>query len=73
MKDFPVLEEKYGTKVWTNKNTDNMRREECLCLHCSKMTYDKTTNCSIAQDFYELCIKSDLAFIMTRCKQFIVK
>jgi hypothetical protein len=71
LKINPVLEIHYhNEEVWTNPTTDNIRREECLCLHCKKMTYDKETNCPIAQQMYELCCKENIAFIMTRCKVF---
>lgn len=64
------LEEHFGEKVWTNTRTDSIRREECLCLKCDKMTYNKNTNCSIAQAFYEQCVEHNVAFTMTRCKSF---
>jgi len=69
----PVLEEHYGEQVYTNKLTDDMRREHCMCLHCAKMTGDKETNCPIAQQFYELCCEHNNAIIMTRCKSYVPK
>ena len=73
MKEAPVLEEHYNEQVWTNKLTDTIRREECMCLHCDKMTYNKETNCSVAQQMYELCCVHNIAFMMTRCKMFTPK
>ncbi len=70
MKVNPVLEEHYNEEVWTNPTTDVIRREECMCLHCSNMTYKKETNCPIAQQIYELCCTENIAFIMTRCKRY---
>lgn len=66
----PVLEDHYNEMVWTNLTTDIIRRQECLCLHCNNMTYDKETNCSIAQQLYELCCEENIAFMMTRCKKY---
>lgn len=63
----------YGKEVWTNTVTDKIRREECLCLCCEKMKYDKKSNCPIAQSLYEICCNNNVAFMLTRCKSFIRK
>lgn len=65
-----VIEEHYGEPVWTNIETDKIRRDECICLKCNNMTYRKETNCPIAQKFYEICCSENVAFMMTRCKKF---
>ena len=59
----PTLEEHYGVDVWTNKPIDNIRKEECLCLHCSKQP-----TCPIAKQLYEICKANDIAMCITRCK-----
>jgi hypothetical protein len=58
----------HNAMVWVNKTTENLRKEECLCLRCSKMS-----KCQAAKEFYELCCKNDCALIMTRCKEFELK
>ena len=55
-------EKKYGVYVWINTETDELRREQCLCLNC-----DHLTQCVIAKNSHELCKKHDIAFMMTRC------
>jgi len=55
MKLKPILEKHYGENVLTNPTTDKIRRDECLCLYCSNMTYDEKTNCKIAQKLSENC------------------
>ncbi|MFA6729858.1 MAG: hypothetical protein WCR95_02545 [Eubacteriales bacterium] len=60
------LEPHYGADVSTNKDTDDLRKSECLCLNCGNMA-----NCRIAYKLYELCAGNDLALMVTRCKTFI--
>lgn len=65
------LQEHYGAKVWTNTFTDNIRRQECLCLFCKKIVKgDREKNCPIAQRIFDLSVKHDIAAMMTRCKEF---
>jgi len=59
--------EKYGAIVYQNEFMDNLRRDECLCLHCG---YIK--DCSTAKAFYVYCQQFDLALAVTRCPNFKV-
>ncbi len=61
MKNQPVLENHYGTDVWTNKYMDELRRTECLCLNC------KYIGCQTSRTLYEFCKENDLALAVTRC------
>lgn len=62
------LESHFGAEVYTNKNTDYLRRNECLCLNCKSMS-----KCPIAKQLFTLCVENDLAMMMTRCKSFIYR
>lgn len=61
----PILEKHCGSMVWINPDTEAMRRSECLCLNCCKMT-----DCKTAHELYEICVRDDIAFMMTRCKAY---
>ena len=61
-----IQEIHYGTEVWVNAQTDEMRREECLCLNCKRMD-----DCAIAKEGLRLCRLTDIAFMVTRCPKFI--
>jgi hypothetical protein len=63
----PVIEEHYGAKVWTDRETDALRRERCLCLRCAR---DLKT-CKSAIELYLLCRSKNLALMVTRCPQFV--
>ena len=55
--------DKYGQRVWSNVETDIMRGEQCLCLHCGQMN----NFCDVAKKLYALCKKRNLALMVTRC------
>lgn len=57
-----VKEEHYGEMVWTNKEMDELRKTECLCLHCGNID-----NCYQAKKMYWFCKTFDLAMCITRC------
>jgi hypothetical protein len=40
----------YGKEVFVNTEMDALRKTECLCLSCTKMS-----DCHIAKDGYRLC------------------
>lgn len=60
----PIQEEHYGAMVWTNKEADATRKDECLCLNCAMLS-----NCPTAKGLYEICKDNDMAMMITRCKQ----
>ena len=57
----------YGENVWTNIQTDELRKTDCLCLNCSK-----THDCPQAKTFYQICVDCDIALMVTRCKSFSI-
>ena len=57
--------EKFGHTVWTHLGMDEMRKSECMCRNCSKCG-----PCLIAQEAYELCKRTNIAFSVTRCPAF---
>jgi len=57
--------QKYDTLVFQHSEMDELRRSQCLCLNCSKMKH-----CEIASAGFELCMKYNIAYAMTRCPVF---
>lgn len=57
---------KYGVTVWVNKQMDEQRRDECLCLNCKVLH-----TCPIAAEGLRLAKLTDIAFMVTRCPKFI--
>ena len=53
---------KYGVDVWCNEDTDNLRKEQCLCLNCGI-----SGACSVSSEFYEICKRDNVALMVTRC------
>lgn len=62
-----VGEEHYGEDVWVNKDTETLRKKNCLCLQCAKMK-PALDNCPYAQVFYENCKRGNIALMVTRCR-----
>jgi hypothetical protein len=58
----PRLVTKYGKDVWQHHEMDGLRRSECLCLNCEKLT-----TCDIANALLHLTVKEHVAFAVTRC------
>lgn len=58
-------EERYGCSVWINKEMDELRKKQCLCLNCLCI---KT--CAVAKQVYVLCKDNNLATMITRCPDF---
>jgi hypothetical protein len=52
----------YGKEAWANVEFDALRKNECLCLNCSKMS-----SCDVAKKFYEICKTNNMAVAITRC------
>jgi hypothetical protein len=65
-----VYERHYGVNVWVNELMDALRREECLCLNCERLT---DHSCVVAGMIYKLCKEHNLALAMTRCKNWKCK
>lgn len=63
----PFRVKRYDTYVWETP-MDSKRREECMCLHCGHMNPGLPNHCKTAAAFYEICKKSNVAFIVTRCE-----
>ena len=64
------LETHYNADVWTDTETDTIRKERCLCLKCKKCTRVNETNCPTAQKLFEIAQNDSCAMMMTRCKNF---
>lgn len=62
MKNKPKKIVKHGVEVWTNEETDELRKTECLCLNCEKLV-----TCKMAKKLYEICVNDDMAMMITRC------
>ena len=69
-KEVISLETHYNADVWTDRETDTIRKERCLCLKCKKCTGVKETNCKTAQKIFEIAQNDSCAMMMTRCKNF---
>ena len=69
-KETISLETHYNADVWTDTETDTIRKERCLCLKCKKLTSAKETNCETAQKLFEIAQNDSCAMMMTRCKNF---
>jgi len=64
----PVQVERYGAKVWENTNMDSLRKTNCLCLSCDRMS-----RCATAKKLYGICKVNDMAMMITRCKKWRMK
>lgn len=67
MREQPRKEVHYGHEVYVNPTTESLRRAECLCLNCSNLKPGQPDNCHIAQAFYQVCVKENVALAVTRC------
>jgi len=59
-----------GETVWVNPFTEDLRKEECLCLNCHNLKLGKDDNCETAKGLYEICREHNVALIITRCPLF---
>lgn len=59
-----IADNKYkeGKQLFTNKSTDEIRREYCLCLNCSIMN-----DCEVASKLFEISKDYNIALMITRC------
>ncbi len=67
MSDKPVKGVFHGKEAWANPMMDNLRKDECLCLNCGNLKPNQPDNCPIAQYFFEICVKENVALAVTRC------
>ncbi len=63
-----VQVERYGTVVSEHTEMDALRKRHCLCLNCTRL-HDDTAKCA-RHVGYAMCRSFDVAFAMTRCKDF---
>jgi len=63
----PVIETHFGKKVRTHPLMELLRKSECLCMKCGKLKPDQPDNCKKANKLFEVCVKEDIAFAVTRC------
>lgn len=59
----PELVTKYGTRVWSDTEMDELRKNHCLCLRCGILFI-----CPIATQLYAICKDRNLALMTTRCQ-----
>lgn len=59
-------ENHYGQWVHVNRDTEDIRRTECLCMNCQNLE-----TCPIAAEGHRLCQLTDIAFMVTRCPKFV--
>lgn len=67
MKEKPRKETHYRQEVSVNPTTEPMRKEECLCLNCGNLKPGQPDNCLMARAFYEICVRENIALMVTRC------
>ena len=67
MNGKPVKSIFFGKPVWVNLFMESFRQRECLCFSCVNLRPNMSDNCQIAQSFYEICVKEDVALAVTRC------
>ena len=60
---------KYGVWVWCNERADLSRSQECLCLNCRLLN----NGCRQSSLLFEICKSFNLAFLMTRCPDWLEK
>lgn len=66
MKNKPVKENHHGANVWTNKEMDELRKTECLCMNC-----DRLGSCKPAKELYAVCRLEEIALAVTRCPMWV--
>lgn len=74
----------YNEEVFFNPIMDELRKQQCLCLNCASLiikkdedsnslTNKENENCSIASALFQICVKNNMAMMITRCKEFKLK
>ena len=69
MKNKPVQEKHYGVRVWVNKTTDDMRKDEGLCHNCALYKPNHDDNCEIAAHLFEDEVICNIGLMVTRCAE----
>lgn len=67
MRENPIKDIYFGQEVYVNPTTESLRESECLCLNCGNLKPGQSDNCHIAQALYQICVKENVAFPITRC------
>ena len=67
MEKGPIKMTRYGAKVWGNEEMDLLRSRECLCLNCGHLN----EGCKQSRILLAICKTFNLAFMMTRCPDWI--
>ena len=57
-----VGEERYGVRVWLDKEMDELRKTRCLCLRCLRLG-----DCAESRKLLRFCIEHDVGLAVTRC------
>lgn len=65
------LQEHHGAQVWTDVETDALRRDRSLCYACHHYKPGEADHCVIATGLYEFCKGGLIAAMVTRCKHFV--
>lgn len=71
--DKPEKVVRYGMVTWENQKLDQLRRDECLCLHCSNLKPNSPDNCTMAEIFFKLCQRFGMAMAVSRCSEWRLK
>jgi hypothetical protein len=67
MQQQPQQQVHDGVTVWVNPTTEPIREAECLCFNCADLKPGQPDNCHIAQALYQICLRENVAFPVTRC------
>ena len=62
----------HGNQVWVRKSLKEKHRDYCLCFSCSKLNIeDRASNCPIANELYDFCVRNKMATPVWECPDFI--
>jgi hypothetical protein len=56
----------HDVEVFADLEMDNLRKERCLCLNCSKTE----NSCNTSKILYYLSLQNHVAMMITRCPQY---
>jgi hypothetical protein len=59
----------HGLPVLVSPELEQLRREQCLCLNCDKCRPGESDHCFMAAGLYRLCLRGNLAMVITRCPE----
>ena len=69
----PVQVERYGAMVWELPKADALRKTDCLCLRCRFMKPSQPDHCTTASALYDICVRENVACMITRCMSYVDK